>query len=145
MLVDPEAPRIRWADLHGHSVRSDGTGTPEAYYRYARDVAGLDVAALTDHDHWGLPFLDESSEGWREIREATEAHYEPGRFVTIHGYEWTSWLFGHRHVLHFGGSEQAGVHLHSSLDESTDTPPETWPAEPNCSRRQREEDIFNTA
>ncbi|MDJ0789193.1 MAG: CehA/McbA family metallohydrolase [Myxococcota bacterium] len=128
LLVDPDAPRLRWADLHGHSVLSDGTGTPDAYYRYARDVAGLDVAALTDHDHWGLPFLDETAESWSEIRRATEAHYDPGRFVTIHGYEWTSWLFGHRHVLHFGGPEEAGAHLHSFLDEATDTPPELWDA-----------------
>ena len=58
MLVTREGPRILWGDLHGHSNFSDGTGLPEDYYRYARDVAALDVAALTDHDHWGIPFLD---------------------------------------------------------------------------------------
>ena len=48
-----EGPRVLWADLHGHSAFSDGTGPPEDYFLYARDVAALDVAALTDHDHWG--------------------------------------------------------------------------------------------
>ena len=55
LFVDETAPHLVWADLHGHSNLSDGTGTPDDYYRYARDVAGLDVAALTDHDHWGFP------------------------------------------------------------------------------------------
>ena len=53
-----DGPRVLWGDLHGHSNFSDGTGTPEDYYVYARDVAGLDVAALTDHDHWGMLALD---------------------------------------------------------------------------------------
>jgi hypothetical protein len=52
--VSAGATRILWADLHGHSNLSDGTGVPEDYYRYARDVAALEVAALTDHDHWGM-------------------------------------------------------------------------------------------
>lgn len=37
-------------DLHTHSNRSDGTDTPAQLVRNARDVAGLDVVALTDHD-----------------------------------------------------------------------------------------------
>jgi hypothetical protein len=124
LLVAPEPPRILWGDLHGHSNLSDGTGTPDDYYRYARDVAGLDVAALTDHDHWGVPFLDESPALWREIREAAARFHAPGRFVTLLGFEWTSWLHGHRHVLHF---EDDGPLL-SSLDAASDDPAELWAA-----------------
>ena len=51
IAVGGDWPPVRWADLHGHSGLSDGTGTPEDYFRYARDVARLDVVALTDHDH----------------------------------------------------------------------------------------------
>lgn len=39
---------------------------------------------------------------WRKNFEATESHYEPGTFTTIHGYEWTSAPGGanlHRNVL----------------------------------------------
>ena len=69
MLLSPSFDRIFWGDLHGHSNLSDGTGTPEDYYRYARDVAALDVVALTDHDHWGMRLSRPSPELWEEIRE----------------------------------------------------------------------------
>jgi hypothetical protein len=124
LLVEAEAPRILWGDLHGHSNLSDGTGTPDDYYRYARDVAGLDVAALTDHDHWGVPFVDESPALWQRIREAAARFHAPGRFVTLLGFEWTSWLHGHRHVLYFADEGP----LLSSLDEATDDPAELWTA-----------------
>lgn len=122
LVVDATGPSILWADLHGHSQLSDGTGTPEDYFVYAREVAGLDVAALTDHDHWGLRYLDQTPALWARIRAATAAAHEPGRFVTLLGFEWTSWIHGHRHVLYFT-SEGAVV---SSLDEATDEPQELW-------------------
>jgi hypothetical protein len=124
LLVSARVPRVRWGDLHGHSGHSDGTGTAEDYLRYARDVAALDVAALTDHDHWGIPFLDEAPEGWRAIVAATRTFHAPGRFVTLLGYEWTSWIYGHRHVLHL---DDEAVVL-SSVDPATDTPGELWDA-----------------
>src|SRR5262245_12131722 len=124
ILVAQEGPRILWADLHGHSALSDGTGMPEEYLRYARDVAALDVIALTDHDHWGMVFLDESRENQRRIFEATERFNDPGRFVAISGYEWTSWIYGHRHVLRFDGP----VDVISSLDPRTETPQALWRA-----------------
>ena len=124
----PRATRSSWLrrrrassgrDLHGHSNLSDGTGTPEDYFRYARDVAGLDVAALTDHDHWGMPFLDEQPRALaRDPRRDATRFHAPGRFVTLLGYEWTSWLHGHRHVLYFDDDGACS----SSLDPATDDP-----------------------
>jgi len=67
LVVGADRPRILWADLHGHSQLSDGTGTPEAYFDYARNAAGLDVAALTDHDHWGVSKLDAHPARWQRI------------------------------------------------------------------------------
>jgi len=124
VLVSQDGPRILWADLHGHSALSDGTGMPEEYLRYARDVAALDVISLTDHDHWGMVFLDASPANQRRIFEATERFDEPGRFVAISGYEWTSWIYGHRHVLRFDGE----VDVISSLAPETETPQALWRA-----------------
>jgi hypothetical protein len=124
LVVSSSLPRIYWGDLHGHSGLSDGTGTPVDYYRYARDIAALDVAALTDHDHWGMETLSQNPDLWEGIREQTRAFHEPGRFVTLLGYEWTSWLHGHRHVLYF--SDEGRVL--SSVDPAFESPLQLWDA-----------------
>jgi len=124
MVVRDGAPRILWGDLQIHTGISDGTGTPEDAYIYARDVAGLDFAVVTDHDHWGMRFLDADPARWERIKSAAEGAYEPGGFVTAAGYEWTNWIHGHRHVVFFDDSAE----LFSALDDRYDTPPELWAA-----------------
>ncbi len=118
------APKILWGDLQNHSGWSDGSGHPEDLLLYARDVAALDVVALTDHDHWGMRFLDRTPAMWEETLELCRRYYEPGRFVTVPGYEWTSWIHGHRHVLFFAG----GGEVASSMDPATETPQQLWAA-----------------
>lgn len=116
IVVSDHAPRVFWADLHGHSSRSDGTATPAEYYEYARDFAALDVVALTDHDHWGLLPLSRHPELVGEIVAAARAAERPGDFTALVGFEWTSWLHGHRNVVWF--DERATIL--SSLDERFD-------------------------
>jgi hypothetical protein len=124
LVVGPDESRILWGDLHGHSGRSDGTGTPDDFFTYARDVAGLDIVALTDHDHLGILPLDERPETVAEIAAATRRFHEPGRFVTLPGYEWTSWIHGHRHVLFFEGEAE----ILSSVDPRYESPLQLWRA-----------------
>ncbi|HEX9793182.1 MAG TPA: CehA/McbA family metallohydrolase [Planctomycetota bacterium] len=124
MVVAADGAPLLWADLQIHTGVSDGTGTPDAVLRYARDVAGLDVAALTDHDHWGFRFLDQEPALRAVVAAATRKFHDPGRFVALHGYEWTNWVYGHRHVLFFDDAPQ----VFSSLDLAYDTPPELWDA-----------------
>lgn len=124
LVVRQGAEPILWADLQIHTGRSDGSGTPDEVWRYARDVAGLDVAAITDHDHWGMRFLDATPSLWDEARELADRYDEPGQFVAIPGYEWTSWLHGHRHVLWF----EPDAPLYSSMAAATGDPPGLWAA-----------------
>jgi hypothetical protein len=124
ILVSEQPRRVLWADLHGHSSLSDGTGTPEDYYRYAREVAGLDVAVLTDHDHWGMLFLDDHPAIWEANVAAARRAGAAGRFLALPGFEWTSWIHGHRHVVFFGETAR----IFSSIDERFDTPEELWTA-----------------
>ena len=124
IVVSEIGPRVLWGDIHGHSKLSDGTGTVADYFRYARDVAGLDVAALSDHDHWGILPLDEHPEMWREIREGARRVHEPGRFVSLLAYEWTSWIHGHRHVIYFEDSGE----VYSSLSTEYESPQQLWAA-----------------
>ncbi|MEO1084595.1 MAG: DUF3604 domain-containing protein, partial [Acidobacteriota bacterium] len=116
---------VYWGDLQNHSNFSDGTALPEELYTYARDIAALDVVSVTDHDHWGLRFLDRHPELWRHIQEVTERFHDPGRFVTVRGFEWTHWVHGHRHVLVF---DDAPLSILSSIDEAFDHPDELWAA-----------------
>ena len=123
VVVRDGAPRVLWADLQIHTGRSDGTGTPATAYRYARDVAGLDAAAVTDHDRFGMHFLDAEPALWAEAQREADAATRDG-FVAFPAYEWTSWVFGHRHVLYVADPGP----VWSSLDPATDTPDELWEA-----------------
>ncbi len=116
--------RIWWADLHGHSNLSDGTGLPEDFFRYAREVAALDVVALSDHDHFGVLALDAHPAIWERLQDESARWNEPGRFLTLPSYEWTSWLHGHRHVLFF----EERAELYSSVDPAYETPEQLWRA-----------------
>ena len=124
MVARQGAERVLWADLQVHTAASDGTGALADVYRYAREVAGLDVVCITDHDHWGMQFLDQQPSVWEDMRAAADRYDEPGEFVALLGFEWTNWVYGHRHVV-YGGSEGS---LFSSIDPRYDTPQELWAA-----------------
>ncbi len=124
MLASEKFPRILWGDLHGHTGLSDGTGTPEDYFWYAQQVAALDFAAITDHDHWGLEPLDGAPQSWQRIRQAVAVAHQPDRFVALLGYEWTSWIYGHRHVVYFADRGP----MFSSLNRETEHPQQLWAA-----------------
>ncbi|MBB84404.1 MAG: hypothetical protein CL931_11395 [Deltaproteobacteria bacterium] len=129
IVVREGARSLVWADLHGHTALSDGTGRPDDYFRYAREVARLDVVSLTDHDHWGIRPLALDSDAIRTVFDTTDGAEEAGRFVTIPGYEWTSWLHGHRHVLYFDApGAEPRPEIFSAFDVTTDRPDELWDA-----------------
>jgi hypothetical protein len=97
------------ADLHNHTLMSDGDGTPEAAFASLRG-AGLDVAALTDHATIGMDIPGMSScgecaslagineEKWAQAKQIADDNDEPGRFVAIRGFEWSSPTLGHVNV-----------------------------------------------
>lgn len=115
---NPGSRRLVWADLHGHSALSDGTGSADDYHFYAKYVAGLDAASLTDHDQHGLFPLSEGA--WKEQQKIARAYNEPGKYVAMMGYEYTNWVSGHRNVYFRG---EGGPVLAWS-DSLYDTPPE---------------------
>lgn len=127
-IVSKDLPNISWGDLHGHTQLSDGTGTPDDYFWYARNVAGLDYVGITDHDHWGIQFLDSTPNLWEQTRLAVEKAHDPGNFVALLGYEWTSWLYGHRHVLYFGDPSDPDFEIFSTMSPKAATPKDLWKA-----------------
>ncbi|MFI5906557.1 CehA/McbA family metallohydrolase [Dactylosporangium sp. NPDC051541] len=86
------------ADLHNHTRLSDGDGWAEEAFASMR-AAGLDVAAITDHAY-GIsePAKTIDDEGWRRIGKLADAADEPGAFVAVRGFEWSSTSLGHMNV-----------------------------------------------
>jgi hypothetical protein len=133
------------ADLHNHSLNSDGLGDPERAFAQMR-AAGLDAAALTDHastprdvvatlslDHY--PTRDALALGrltprsiddtkWLRVGQVADSHDAPGEFTAIRGFEWTEPWLGHVNVWFSQGfvpvltpGSTAGVHQFLARDE----------------------------
>lgn len=100
------------ADMHNHSLFSDGDGDPADAFVSMRDH-GLDVAALTDHSVLGgllgVPFqvcgttdckaiqgIDDDN--WAATRAYADGADVPETFVAIRGFEWSSPTLGHMNV-----------------------------------------------
>lgn len=113
--------RLVHADMHNHSLFSDGAGDASNFYTTVRGN-GLDVASLTDHStlQWGLPpgtnactpfeplgigsdcqsLAGMTEDAWLETGEfADDTNLDgtgeaPG-FTAIRGFEWSSPTLGH--------------------------------------------------
>ncbi|RAI44751.1 DUF3604 domain-containing protein [Rhodoplanes roseus] len=97
MKVVAAAPLRRyWADLHGQSGETVGTGPAEAYFAYARDKAFVDMVG-----HQGNDFQITDA-FWAELNRLTASFDVPGRFVCLPGYEWSgnTGLGGDRNVFY---------------------------------------------
>jgi hypothetical protein len=94
------------ADLHNHSLLSDGAGAPEDAFESMR-AAGLDVAALTDHatlapgvrppSGYGAP-AGLTSDRWTRAGSAADDADDPGSFSALRGFEWTEPRLGHMNI-----------------------------------------------
>ncbi|MCX7757250.1 MAG: CehA/McbA family metallohydrolase [candidate division WOR-3 bacterium] len=81
---------IYWANLHSHTLLSDGQGLPSEAYLYARDTARIDILAITDHTH----YLSQAN--YQYIKTIAQQFTEPGRFLALCGQEFGSLgAFGH--------------------------------------------------
>ncbi len=83
VVIEDGATGRWWADLHGQSTETIGSGTVEEYFAFARDRAFLDAAS-----HQGNDFQVTDS-FWERLQGVTTGFYEPGRFVTFPGYEYS--------------------------------------------------------
>ena len=100
--IAPPGMQVFFGEIHSHTDLSDGVGTPEDSYRWARDVEGLDFSALADHFEDGQSYNATLEDKWRTTKGVTEAFNDPGRFVTLLGYE-IGTLEAHRNVYFADG------------------------------------------
>lgn len=78
---------VYFGELHGHTDLSDGKVDIDTYFTSIRDLAGLDFAALSDHDHGGVDRPQLFGEKWEIVKDRVKKYYEPGKFTTILAYE----------------------------------------------------------
>jgi len=120
--------RLFFGDLHLHSrLSQDLDGEMDELLHFARDIAHLDFASLSENDgHWfthhPLPEAD-----WESILRIHDFFDEPGRFTALNGYEYTHMgsqmegvePSGHRSVLYPGDRGR----IHSWMDPATQDGP----------------------
>ena len=88
--------RRYWGDLHGQSGETIGMGSAEAYFRYARDAAFIDMVG-----HQGNDFQITDA-FWKKLNQLTAEFDAPGKFVCLPGYEWSgnTGMGGDRNILY---------------------------------------------
>jgi hypothetical protein len=111
---DPKR-RIYWGELHAHGGFAEGLGTPEWFFRFAKEDARLDFVSLSEHDVW---MVDQE---WRTMQEFCDRYTEQGEFIAFLGYEWTvAALRGGHHNVFFRtseGRERVGLQRAPTLSE----------------------------
>ncbi len=97
---------IYFGDTHSHTGISDSLGSPDEFFAHAKRVAGSDLVAIVDHNHYETSSVDKpwqkwmTPEQWQEIEDSVKKWDEPGRFVTILGVEEAKTTMGHRNILY---------------------------------------------
>jgi hypothetical protein len=83
-------PRCFFGNLHAHTSYSDGESTPDTAFAYARDVARIDIQALTEHNNggsFGGVSYSITPENYANLRLVADTITSPGRFVALAGQE----------------------------------------------------------
>ncbi len=115
--------RIFFGDIHAHTYLSDGTKWIEDDYAYARDVAGLDFGATSDHSDK----FDSAEDPPVVLREEdvttfSRKYHKAHHFVTFPCYEWTRGFgFGHLNPIFKEESEFVICNNASPLDTDPET------------------------
>lgn len=103
------------------------TGSPESVMRYARKFFS-DIMAVTAEGSADSRLEKVMRSTWLDSLKATEAAYEPGRFTSLAGFEWSAMPNGnnlHRVVIFRDGADKAGQVQPYSANDSLD-PRDLW-------------------
>ena len=105
-----------WGDVHGQSEETIGTGSARQYMDFARNKAFVDVTG-----HQGNDFQI-TREFWAELNAIIGEFNEPGRFVTLPGYEWSgnTFLGGDRNVFYMTEDRPIYRSSHALINDLSD-------------------------
>ena len=117
LRIVEDADRIHyWADLHGQSEETIGTGDAGDYFAFARDRAFVDATG-----HQGNDFQI-TNRFWRRLDELSARFEEDGKFVVLPGYEWSgnTGLGGDRNVYFSEEGRQIRRSSHALVEDRSD-------------------------
>ena len=80
---------VYYGQFHSHTEVSDGSGTPDDAYRYARDTAMLDFFSIADHGSYPYDSMMTVGE-YQGMQNIANSYSQDGSFVAFWGFEWTS-------------------------------------------------------
>lgn len=103
---------LYYGQLHAHTSLSDGVGTPDEAYEWAKNNAKADYVAITDHSNWfdndkaseNITDVSQStSTEWKQLHTSADKYTENGKFVGIAGFEmtWSGSTGGWGHINTF--------------------------------------------
>ncbi|HEY1796029.1 MAG TPA: hypothetical protein VGG57_07915 [Stellaceae bacterium] len=105
-----------WGDFHAQSEETIGTNSARSYFDYARNLAFCDFVG-----HQGNDFQI-SNAFYRELNELYAEYHQPGRFVTIPGYEYSpvTALGGDRNIFFFEENRPIRRSSHALVEDISD-------------------------
>lgn len=113
-----------WGDLHAQSGETIGSGSALAYMEFGRDCAFLDLIGHQGNDFQITP------EFWSHLNGLMREWNQPGRFVTVPGYEWSgnTALGGDRNIFYKDESLPIRRSSHALVADRSDLDTDCWDA-----------------
>lgn len=110
--IGEEEYKFYRGQLHSHTTYSDGRGTGDDAFTWARDQGKADFFAITDHSNWfdndrnseNITDVSQStSNTWKSMHRDADKYNEDGKFVAMAGYEmtWSGSTGGWGHINTF--------------------------------------------
>ena len=119
---------VYFGNLHSHTSYSDGAETPEKAYTHARDIAGLDFLAITEHNHRSASSHIAtnhqlySGNDPKSLISTAERFTQDNQFVAIYGQEFSSISSGnHANIFEVGAVIDESQVRNGAWDDLLDT------------------------
>jgi hypothetical protein len=124
VAVDDLPLRPYWGDLHAQSGETIGSGSALDYMEFGKNCAFLDMIGHQGNDFQITP------EFWSKLNGLMKTWNEPGRFVTVPGYEWSgnTALGGDRNVFYKSESLPIRRSSHALVADRSDSKTDCWDA-----------------
>ena len=126
-----------WADLHGQTRATVGTGTVEEYFTFGRDVALLDAMCHQAND------FQVTTADWEALKTDTR-RFNDDRSVILLGYEWSGPTpgGGDRNVIFRGEDGPLHRSSHAEVDDMVDADSDCFPVTQLFEKFRDREDVM---